>query len=268
MHAASLPMYNIPEIRKASAALWRGIAKCLRLEGVSGVPDRLVFDQSLHDLWSDPDLMFSQCCGYDVVARFKNILTPLAVPHFDVAGCAGREYSSLVVVNEDCPYNDVLKMRGTVVAINGAESHSGMSSLRQLVAPLQKNGRFFNEVLVSGAHVGSLGMLRRRKADVAAIDCVTYELLSAYQPQALVGTRVLGRTYRSPAPPYVTRVAHGNSLIERIRTALLRAFDDPNLIPAREALFLKKIEWADIGCYSKISEIEEYAASLGYPVLR
>ena len=111
-------------------------------------------------------------------------------------------------------------------------------------------------------------MLRRREADVAAIDCVTYELLSTYQPQSLVGTRVLGRTYHSPAPPYVTRCEYGYNLVGRIRTALLRAFDDPALTPARQALFLKKIEWADIASYSKISTIENYAVKLGYPVLQ
>ena len=268
MYIASLPMYNIPEIRKASASLWNGIAKYLRLEGVGNVPDRLVFDQTLHNLWSDSNLMFSQCCGYDVVNRFENKLTPLAVPHFDVAACTGGEYSSLVVVGEDCPYDDVLEMRGTVAAINGPESHSGMSSLRQLVASRHKNGRFFNAIMISGAHIKSLAMLRCRQADVAAIDCGTYALLSVYQPKALAGTRVLGRTYHSPAPPYVTRTEYGNNMAERMRTALLRAFEDPAITSARQALFLKRIKEADIDAYQKISEIEKYAANVGYPVLR
>ena len=268
MQIASLPMYNIPEIRKASSSLWNGIAKYLRLEGVEKVPDRLVFDQTLHNLWSDPNLMFSQCCGYDVVHRFENTLTPLAVPHFDVTACAGGEYSSLVVVGEDCPYDDVLEMHGTVAAINGPESHSGMSSLRQLVASKHIDGRFFSEIVISGAHVKSLAMLRRRDADVAAIDCVTYALLSAYQPETLAGTRVLGRTYHAPAPPYVTRTEYGNTFAERIRTALLRAFEDSALTSSRQTLFLKKIKPADINLYLKISKIEDYAANLGYPVLQ
>jgi len=111
-------------------------------------------------------------------------------------------------------------------------------------------------------------MLRRRDADVAAIDCVTYALLSVYQPESLAGTRVLGRTYHAPAPPYVTRTEYGNTFAERIRTALLRAFEDSALASARQALFLKKIKPADINLYLKISEIEDYAANLGYPVLQ
>jgi ABC-type phosphate/phosphonate transport system substrate-binding protein len=268
MYVASLPMYNIPEIRKASSSLWNGIAKYLRLEGVENVPDRLVFNRTLHNLWNDPNLMFSQCCGYDVVRRFENTLTPLAVPHYDVAACAGGEYSSLVVVGEDCQYDDVLEMQGTVAAINGPESHSGMSSLRELVASRHKNGRFFDAIRISGAHVKSLAMLRRGEADVAAIDCVTYTLLSVYQPKSLAGTRVLGQTYHSPAPPYITRADYGDTIAERMRTALLRAFEDPAITSARQALLLKKIKCADITAYHKISRIEAYAADLGYPVLQ
>jgi ABC-type phosphate/phosphonate transport system substrate-binding protein len=268
MQIASLPMYNFPEIRKASTSLWSGIAKYLRLEGVKDVPDRLVFDRPLRDLWKDPKLMFSQCCGYDVVRRFANKLTPLVVPHFDVAECTAGEYSSLVVVGEDCRYDDVLEMHGTVAVINGSESHSGMSTLRQLVAPKHIDGHFFNSIMISGAHVESLGMLRRREADVAAIDCVTYALLSLHQPEVLTGTRVLGLTYHSPAPPYVTRSDYGDSLVERFRTALFRAFADPALTSARQALFIKEIEWVDIDRYHKISEIEDNAARLGYPVLQ
>lgn len=268
MHIASLPMYNIREIHQASASLWRGIAKYLRREGIDIVPDRLVFGYPLNDLWNDPKLVFSQCCGYDVVRAFESTLTPLAVPHFDVAECAGGEYSSLIVVGEDCLYDDVLEMQGTIAAINGSQSHSGMNSLRQLVASRHKNGRFFHKVIISGAHVNSLEMLRCGVADVAAIDCVTHALLSAYQPETLAGTRVLGRTYHSPAPPYVTRSEYGDQFFERMRTALSRAFEDPALSSARQALFIKKIKWTDITSYQKISEIEIYAADLGYPVLQ
>jgi len=102
----------------------------------------------------------------------------------------------------------------------------------------------------------------------AAIDCVTYALLSAYQPKNLAGIRVLGRTYHSPAPSYVTRTEYGSTVAERMRTALLRAFEDSALASARQAPFLKKIKRADTNLYYKISEIEDYAANLGYPVLQ
>jgi len=268
MRVASLPMYNFPEIQKASQSLWKGIAKYLRAEGVENVPTELTFGQPIISLWSDPNLLFSQCCGYDVVRRFKDKLIPLAVPHFEVDACIDGEYSSLIVVREDSAHKDVLDMGGCIAAINGPESHSGMSSLRHLVAPKQSNNRFFSDIMVSGTHLDSISMVRAGFADVAAIDCVTYTLLAAYNPEALEGVRVLGSTYHAPAPPYITNTLCDDEFPERLRTALFRAFEDPDLAPARHALFLKKIEWIDIEAYWKVVEFEDYAANLGFPVLQ
>ena len=268
MQIASLPMYAIPEIGKASSSFWQGIARYLKLEGVKHVPSRLEFDQPVANLWSDSNLLFSQCCGYDVVRRYRNSLIPFAVPLYAVHECADDEYSSLVVVNEFCRFDDVLDMQGTVVAVNGPESHSGMSALRHLVAPSNEKGRFFSQVKISGSHINSLEMIRRQQADIAAIDCVTYTLLAAYRPEALESTRVIGRTYHAPAPPFVTHMARGLDTVKRIGTAISRAFEDTSLAPARHALFLKDIKPVDINIYQKVVDFEHYAAELGYPVLR
>ena len=45
---ASLPMYDFPEIRWATDALWQGIARHLRRHGVDGIPSRLVHDVPLN----------------------------------------------------------------------------------------------------------------------------------------------------------------------------------------------------------------------------
>ena len=74
--------------------------------------------------------------------------------------------------------------------------------------------------------------------------------------------------YYARVPPYVTRTDYGSTMVERMRTALLNAFEDPVITSARQALLLKKIKWVDIATYHKMSDIEEYAANLGYPVLQ
>jgi ABC-type phosphate/phosphonate transport system substrate-binding protein len=268
MRNASLPMYALPEIHKACSSFWRGIARYLKLEGVEQVPSELQFDRPVAELWSDPNLLFSQCCGYDVVRRYRQTLVPFAVPQYTVHDCAGSEYSSLIIVHEDCRFDNVLDMRDTIAVVNGPESHSGMSSLRHLVAPKNHNGRFFKQVKVSGSHVGSLRMIQHQAADIAAIDCVTYTFLAAYRPEALDGTRILGRSYHAPAPPFVTHIRQGMDTVNRIRTAIFRAFEDLSLAPARHALFLKAVEAVDIDSYQKVADFEHHAVELGYPILR
>ena len=170
MASASLPMYDLPEVRGTLDDLWDGLARHLRREGVADVPDRIVHDRPFRELWNDPDLRFSQCCGYDLVNAYAETLRPIATPHFDAPECEGCEYASVIVVAEDCTAKDVLEMRDTVCVVNEHDSHSGMNALRALVAPASRDGRFFSRVETSGAHAASIELVKNRGADIAAID--------------------------------------------------------------------------------------------------
>ena len=242
-------MYDMPEVSQAIDSLWQGIAHHLRREGVRDVPRQLVHDQPLGDLWSDRNLFFSQCCGYDVVHGFEDRLQVLGTPWFSAPGCSNGNYASFVVVPENSPYQDVIDMLGKSVVINGPESQSGMNALFSLVAPYSEEGKFFSDVLVSGSHVESLAALARGDADVAAVDCLTYELLRLYRPATIDGTKPIGSTYPAPAPPYVTRLNVGNETVTRMTNALLAAFEDPGLADTRQILLLGGFEVASVEAY-------------------
>ena len=230
-----------------------GIAHHLESEGVTNVPQRLTHDVPLQTLWSDPHLFFSQCCGYDIVNRYKERLQVLATPCFAAPGCMDGDYASTIVVPKDSQYQDVVEMYNTIAVINGPESHSGVNALFGLVAPYSQGKKFFSRIKISGSHEGSLEILRRGEADVASIDCMTYALLRRYRPEALEGTRPLGLTYSAPAPPYVTRSDVDPHTVKRMKAALKNAFEDPSLATARETLYLDgvKIQPADV--YQRIS---------------
>jgi ABC-type phosphate/phosphonate transport system substrate-binding protein len=267
MGVASMPMYDLPEVRPALAVLWTGLARNLRREGVSHVPEKLVHDRPLSELWGDPALLFSQCCGYDLVNLYADELIPIATPGFAAPECDGRDYASVIVVHEDCAENDILAMRGAICAINDPSSHSGMNALRALVAPASTRGRFFSHVKVSGTHANSLALVKRGDADVAAIDCVTHALLKRHRPAALSGTRKLGETDRAPGIPFVVRATVAKSTIERMQVALFRTFDDPQLATVRQALLLEDVEVLPLTQYARITEFQKRALRHGYPEL-
>jgi ABC-type phosphate/phosphonate transport system substrate-binding protein len=267
MSAASLPMYDLPEVRRAEGALWAALARHLEREGVADVPRGLAHDQPAAALWRRPDLLLSQCCGYDLVNEYAGELRPLATPCYLAPGCAGPTYRSIVMVAEDSPAASVSDLRGGVCAINDRGSHSGMSALRALIAPQSRGGRFFAEVRVSGAHSVSLAMVARGEADVAAIDCVVHALLARHRPAALHGTRPLTETADAPAPPFVTQARAGDDMVRRLRAALTLTFDDPALAAARADLLLAGIEVLPLAAYDRIRAFERYATRRGYPVL-
>jgi ABC-type phosphate/phosphonate transport system substrate-binding protein len=267
MSVASLPMYDLPEVRPALDALWAGLARHLARESVPDVPCALTHGASLDASWLSPDLLLSQCCGYDLLNGYAGALRPLATPCYRAPGCIGPAYASVVVVAENAPARALEDLRGGVCAINGRSSHSGMSALRALIAPLSAGGRFFARIEVSGSHRASLAMVARGEADVAAIDCVVHALLVRHRPAAVAGTRPLRQTPKAPAPPFVTGAAAGDATVARLRTALFRAFDDPSLETARADLLLAGIEALPLAAYDRIRGFERFAARRGYPIL-
>ena len=267
MSVASLPMYDLPEVRPALDALWAGLARHLAREGVPDVPSVLAHGAPLEILCSGPDLLFGQCCGFDLVNGYAGALRPLATPCYDAPGCMGPAYASIVVVAEDSPARKLEDLRGGVCALNGWNSHSGMSALRALIAPLSRDVRFFARIEVSGSHRASLAMVARGEADVAAIDCVVHALLARHRPGAVAGTRALGHTAKAPAPPFVTGAVADDATVARLRSALCRAFDDPSLEVARADLLLAGLEVRPLAAYGRIKGFERFAARRGYPTL-
>ncbi len=265
---ASLPMYDLPELRTAHKALWAGIVRHLAEQGVAQVPAALCQDQPAAKAWSDPDLLLSQCCGADLTGVYTGRLRVVATPRYGAPGCTAAGYASLVVVAESSDIQELADLRGRVAAINHPESHSGMNALRALIAPLSRGGRFFAAVEVSGAHAASLALVASGAAEVAAIDCVSHALLARHRPQALAGTRVLCRTASAPAPPYVTRADAGDDLVRHLQAALRAALADPELEATREQLLLDGIELLPPSAYLRIPAFARLAARHGYPVLR
>jgi ABC-type phosphate/phosphonate transport system substrate-binding protein len=239
---AGLPMYDLPEVRAATDAWWRGLARAFRRLGIADVPERLSRNIARERMWRAPRLLFSQTCGFPFTHAFAGQLELVATPCYGAAGCGGPDYLSLIVVREDEPARALVELRGRVVAINGPGSHSGCSILRAMAAPLAGGRRFFGRTVVTGSHRASIAAVARGAADLAAIDCVLYALLERHAPHALAGVRVLTRSPPAPGLPYVTHTSQPADMLERVRAGLFEALADPSLAGCRDALLITGAE--------------------------
>ena len=254
-----LPMYDPPELHAVVDAWWSGLARAFRAEGVLDVPDRLDRSLSLDALWGASNLLFTQTCGYPLYGTWAGRLRYLATPKHATLGCTHVNYCSWIVVAANSRAHCLEDLRGTRCSISGRNSHSGYNALRGLIAPLANNGRFFGSVSVSGGHAESLDQLERNEVDVAAIDCVTYALLSRCRPQVIAATRIIGRTADAPGLPYATSTNAAPEDVRRLRAGLFRAFDDPSLRATREALLIDGLEILAPDAYDCMAEIEANA---------
>ena len=261
-------MYDFEEVRGAHGVLWNSVARKLERAGVEGVSAALDWSRSVHELWTDPGLLLSQCCGADLVGRYADTLALVATPLYNAPGCDGWLYSSVVLVAEDSRASDISDLRNAVCVINSRESHSGANALRALVAPLSRRGRFFSRIVLSGSHLTSVATVARGEADVAAIDCVTYACLERYRPSRLEGTRRLCYTAQAPGIPFVTRAGSDPNRIRQLRNALLEAFKEPEVRTAGAAVFIGGVEILPRSAYERIVQFKRLAAAQGYPELR
>jgi len=264
MRVANLPWYDFEELTESTDALWRGIATHMRRAGIADVPDSLDRESGHVDQWRLPELLLSQACGYDVLYDAAADLAVVATPRYSAPGCEGSHYRSAIVVRADDGARTLGDLAGRRCVVNEASSHSGTNALRALVAPLSRNGRFFETVSESGDHATSLAQVAEGRADVACVDVVVLELCRRVRPESLARLRTLGLTELAPAPPFVTARVTAPEDLEKLRRALLAAMSDPDLVAARSALLLEGVDFLEERAYGALVDFEAPALANAY----
>jgi ABC-type phosphate/phosphonate transport system substrate-binding protein len=251
-------MYNVTP---ALTADWRGLLADV-LHHAS--PQAHIVDpgDDLHAFWQRPDLLISQTCGYPFMRRLRERAQLIATPHFDAPGCAGADYSSVLVVRADATGEALDDFRGARAAYNQDDSNSGMNALRHNVARFARDGSFFAETICTGSHLASLRAVADARADIAAIDCVTMAFVRDGLPELARTVREIGWTSSSPGLPLIAANEVPATMIAALRTALevARKAD-----PARaRRLRLKGFSTLSLADYSRIDQLQNEALAAGY----
>jgi ABC-type phosphate/phosphonate transport system substrate-binding protein len=159
------------------------------------------------------------------------------------------------------------ELRGCRCVVNGADSNTGWNLFRAAVAALEVKGPFFSEVRIVGSHASSLAEVAARRADVAAIDCVTHAYLSRFSRGIVARTRIVGVTAASPALPVITGGGRPDAVVGALTSALSTVADDPDLATTRDTLGLTGFVPATRATYDVVRNLERFAIDRGYPRL-
>ena len=225
--------------REATAALWRFLSAALKRAGLEDIPGTLDAAVRYKEAWTHPELLLAQTCGFPYVKQLRGKVRLVATPVYGHPGCDGPFKCSFIVVGEDSGARSLEDLRGARAAINEPFSNSGVNLFRAAIAPLARDGRFFSSVIETGGHRNSIAAIIAGKADVAAIDCVTYGNVLRFDPQAWrefasLPKRSRGRDCRlSPGAVPPTR------RFRCCRQVLQQAIAEPSLAPVRDVLALK-----------------------------
>jgi len=253
------------DLRHAWQALFDRVID--RMPDPGPVEPGLVFETG-REILCQPDLLLGHTCGYPLVNQLRDHVHPICVPVFDIPGTDGVRYSSHFIVPADSDLQTLSDCRGLIAAINTTDSNSGMNLLRHAIAGLSRGAPYFARVDVTGAHRRSLEAVAANRAQLAAIDCVSFHYLADQNPQLVARVRSIGFSAQTTGLPFVRP---GNRHDEDQAKAWTDAFNAAlNAMPEqpRQRLRLLRFEPVTVADYQEISELETIAIEKGYAELK
>jgi ABC-type phosphate/phosphonate transport system substrate-binding protein len=256
---AALPMYDGSWVRAATDRLWATIRDRLRAQGIAA-PEGLSRNRNFQEVWSDENLLLGQTCGYPYWMSLRRKVEILATPIYGFAGCEGSNHRSFLIAPRDDPRTTLAEFRGDRAAVNSFDSNTGMNLFRAAVAPLAQGKPFFADVVETGGHAWSVAAVGEGRADIAAIDCVSYALLARGASQLIAATKIVGETPSSPALPFIASRALPAPTRAAVRQAL-------RALPPFPELGFTGVAFLPETAYARVAEIEGEAQALGYPRL-
>ena len=214
---ASLMMYERPQLDQAHQSLWSLIHKELGNRGIAG-PVELSRSGDESSVWTNPDLLLSQTCGMPYRTWLHDKVQLVGTPDYDLEGCSPGYYRSAWVVRRDEHKTMLTEFAQSIFAYNQPFSQSGYAAAYWHT--YAKNF-WFTRKYHSGAHSESAKAVADGRADIAALDAVSWRLIQQYDHVA-TQLRVLEWTDPTAGLPLITSLTQNRSLI---RDAVVSALD-------------------------------------------
>ena len=265
---ASLPMYNLPEMRSVNAAFWGAVRIELARQGFREITASLAFERPPVPAEIEPDTLFTQVCGYPLQTIYRGQATLLGAPVYAVEHCEGATHAGVFIVHRDAVFARLADLRGCRFVYNSRHSNSGMNLPRRAIAEIADGRSFFGSIAETHSQPGNIERVARGEADATCVDCVTYAFFCRHRPQLGQQTRILVATPPSPSIPFVTSLATPSDLRGHLQAALFAVARAPEWSDVRAGLMLRDVVPADLESYTVQLQYEREAAELGYPELR
>ena len=203
MPIAALPMYDWPEVSPATDRLWEILRRQLTAAGLSP-PARLSRETDPEALWTAPDLLLAQTCGYPFSTVLRDRVSLVGTPAYAI-GCAPGNYCSVLVARKADRSASLEYLADGRMAFNARNSQSGFRAPLRLLRTVGLNQP--RATLETGSHRASIRAVAEGEADFAAIDAVSWRLARRHEPAA-GAVAIVAETPQTPGLPLITSAAN------------------------------------------------------------
>lgn len=221
--SVSFPMYMRPELVAAHNTYYSLIRKNLNSREIDTPPTISPPSEDIYADWLQPALLLNQTCGMPYRQRLHGKVQLVGTPDFRLKQCQPGYYRSAMVVRREDAGQKLTRFTDSIFAFNSDDSQSGYAAAFHLC---EKHGFQFHNRVRSGGHRESALAVSEGRADIAAIDAVTWRLLETYEPfaQDLI---VIDWTDQTPGLPYITSMANDAAILfDAISDAIEELPDD------------------------------------------
>jgi ABC-type phosphate/phosphonate transport system substrate-binding protein len=247
---ASLMMYLRSENAQAHDRYWTLIRAELAQRGIDA-PEKPDNARDEFEVWTADDLVLSQTCGMPYRKWLHDKVTLIGTPDYGVKGCEAGYYNSVIVVRADDHRTGLPAYRDARFTYNQTFSQSGYAAPFALA---KTHGFWFENRSQSHGHLNSARAVAEGRADIAALDVVTWQLIQKYDAFA-ADLRVLAQTSPTPGLPYIAAAGVDRQATYDAVSAAIAGLDQAD----RDALCLKGLTHIPKAAYLAISNPPETA---------
>ena len=215
---ACLPMYDRPELRHATDALWIAIARHLGEKGIDA-PAKLTRTEDYPALWQRQDLLLGMACGKPYRTNLHRHARLVGNFDYGLPRCSPGHYQSHFIARRTDSRQSLAEFTTATFAFNDPNSESGFCCIDRWLGGV---GAFFDQICQSGSHQSSIMMVSDKRADCAAIDAVTWRYATQSHPDIVAGIKVIGSTEPVAGLPLITNRA---DLVIPVRAAIEAAVE-------------------------------------------
>ncbi|NNF24019.1 MAG: PhnD/SsuA/transferrin family substrate-binding protein [Rhodobacteraceae bacterium] len=209
---ASLPMYDRPETASANDRFWALIREGLGTKA----PQNLTRDGDVWAQWESPELLLSQTCGLPFGQRLHGRVTLIGSPVHGGLDCPPGQYYSVLVVRTEDDRTNLEDFASARLGYNDELSQSGWAAPWSMA---QQRGFAFERGLKTGSHRASARAVAEGRADIAAIDAVSWAMIKRWDGFASA-LREFGRSPPAPSLPFIAALGRDS---EGLRSAITGA---------------------------------------------
>ena len=139
----------------------------------------------------------------------KDKVKLVGTPDYGFENSPAGYYKSPLIVRVDDPRTDLQDFKDAVLAYNTTHSQSGFAAPYNHITA---KGFWFDKTVPTGSHNISAAAVAEGRADIAALDGVTWRLIERFEPFA-ANLRVLEWTAPTPGLPLITAQSNDADVI-------------------------------------------------------